>query len=149
MAQKQCYKCKELKPLRAFSRNKIKPDGLDIYCKACHNAYIKRRFPNLPEIQRTYREKIRDQCLGHYSNWSFKCSCCGEQEKTFLVLDHVNNGGTQHRISIGGGGLNMFLWIKRKGFPDGFQVLCQNCNWGKHKLGSCPHVNAAREALKQ
>lgn len=32
---KYCRDCDTMKPLEAFSKNKRKPDGLDIYCKPC------------------------------------------------------------------------------------------------------------------
>ena len=36
---KQCYKCKETKPLKMFSKDKSKKDGLYNYCSPCDSAY--------------------------------------------------------------------------------------------------------------
>lgn len=39
-------------------------------------------------------------------------------------------------------------WIIRNDFPDGFQVLCHNCNFAKGKKGNnnmCPHEKARKE----
>ena len=37
----------------------------------------------------------------------------------------------------------LYLWIRRQlkqGIvPDGLQVLCHNCNWGRHVYDKCPH----------
>jgi hypothetical protein len=55
-----------------------------------------------------------------------------------LTIDHINGGGRQHRLQAGVKG-DFYTWLKRNGFPPGFQVLCWNCNHAKHVLGECPH----------
>ena len=75
----------------------------------------------------------------------YKCACCGEMEPKFLTLDHVFNNGAEHRRSLGytkgnGRGGNLVTWLKKHRYPAGFQVLCMNCNFGKHtNKGICPH----------
>jgi hypothetical protein len=32
-------------------------------------------------------------------NGILKCVCCGETERDFLTLDHINGGGGQHRVA--------------------------------------------------
>jgi hypothetical protein len=88
-----------------------------------------------------YRDKLKKQVFDHYGN---QCACCGEAEETFLTIDHINGGGNQHRKQISNGSLSggnqTYLWLIRNNFPDGFQVLCMNCNWGRaHNNGVCPH----------
>lgn len=34
-----CYRCKIVKPVSEFSKNKARPNGLNAVCKACHKAY--------------------------------------------------------------------------------------------------------------
>ena len=29
---------------------------------------------------------------------------------------------------------------RKNNYPEGFQVLCSNCNFAKGKYGSCPHT---------
>lgn len=67
-----------------------------------------------------------------------KCVCCGEIEPTFLCIDHIDGGGHKHRKEVGGGP-GMYHWLKKHNYPPGFQVLCCNCNHGKHVNGICPH----------
>jgi hypothetical protein len=70
------------------------------------------------------------------------CKCCGETEKMFLSIDHINNDGHLHRKEIPkvNGGYSMYVWLKRQGFPSGFQILCMNCQTGKMRNnGICPH----------
>lgn len=47
-----------------------------------------------------------------------------------LTVDHINDGGTKERKTIGYGS-SFYLWLKRNNFPSGFQDLCWNCQWKK------------------
>ena len=80
---------------------------------------------------RRYAQRLRIAALTAYGG---QCACCGEAEEVYLVIDHVAGGGAQHRRSIGS---SIFAWLKRQGYPPGFQVLCHNCNHAK-RLGGCP-----------
>ena len=86
------------------------------------------------------RDAVRDEAYKAYGGYI--CACCGESEPKFLSIDHVNNDGAKHkrenRIRTGE---QMYRWLKRSGYPDGFQILCMNCNWGKRSNnGVCPHM---------
>lgn len=90
------------------------------------------------------RAKIRQEVFMAYGG--FICVCCGEDEPLFMTIDHIDNNGANHRRAlktrIGKGGASFFDWLRREKFPPGFQVLCRNCNWGKHANGGvCPHHN--------
>ena len=78
----------------------------------------------------------RLKTLGHYGG---KCVCCGEDNYKFLVIDHINGGGRKHRKQIGSGGYALIHWLDKNNYPEGFQVLCHNCNAAKAHYGSCPH----------
>jgi hypothetical protein len=62
----------------------------------------------------------------------------------FLVVDHINDNGLEHRNSIGqgirkiGSGSVIIAWLIKNNFPEGFQLLCANCNMAKQS-GGCPH----------
>lgn len=78
-----------------------------------------------------------------------KCACCGEERMPFLTLDHIDGKGADHRRELfgnrrNGAGEVMYRWLRKQGFPAGFQVLCWNCNWAKHSLGECPHQTERR-----
>jgi len=80
--------------------------------------------------------KLREQVIQAYGGP--ECVCCGETERAFLCIDHVRGGGYKHRKEIGTGSL--YRWLRKNGFPPGFQVLCFNCNMGKVlNHGICPH----------
>lgn len=87
-----------------------------------------------------YREKLKLETFNHYGG--AYCTCCKESEITFLQLDHINGGGNEQRRAIGkDGGKPFYQWLKQQGFPNGYQVLCANCNIGRHRnRGTCPHA---------
>ena len=76
--------------------------------------------------------------MAHYSGGSPKCACCGESMFEFLSIDHIGGGGKAHRKKIGGSSY-LYSWLERNGFPEGFQVLCHNCNQAIGIFGYCPH----------
>lgn len=85
------------------------------------------------------RAKHRQQVFNAYGN---QCACCGETEKLFLTIDHVNNDGAKHRKPSGGRmkGDKLHNWLISNNFPSQFQILCWNCNCGKYlNSGICPH----------
>jgi hypothetical protein len=72
----------------------------------------------------------------------YRCACCGETERLFLSIDHINNDGNVERKSgaYRSSGTAFYLWLCKQKFPLGYQVLCMNCQVGKHKNGGvCPH----------
>jgi hypothetical protein len=85
--------------------------------------------------------RIRLDVLQHYGGNPPKCACCGEANLSFLTIDHINGGGVQHRKTIHvRSGTGFFCWLRRNGYPEGFQVLCFNCNHAKSGSGKrfCP-----------
>ena len=92
-----------------------------------------------------YRE-LKDQVYAAYGN---RCACCGETEPMFLSIDHVHNDGNERRKALRygfgrrAGGVRLYTTIAELGFPDTYQILCMNCNWGKARNdGVCPHETA-------
>lgn len=87
-------------------------------------------------LARQKRKEIQESVLDAYGR---KCNCCGESEKMFLQLDHVNNDGAAHRKQVG---QRMWHWAAKNEFPDSLQLLCCNCNQGKQLNGGvCPHLS--------
>ena len=88
---------------------------------------------------RQLRRKIKARKLvfDHYGN---RCVCCGETHWEFLTLDHTNNDGAKRRKDLNiRGGYTTYRWLIRNNFPEGFQLLCMNCNFAKGMQGYCPH----------
>ena len=90
------------------------------------------------EEQREFRATQRKDVIERYGGKPPKCACCGETIYEFLCIDHVNNDGAKHRKEIGGHSRTN-EWLIKHNYPDGFQVLCYNCNMAKWLCGECPH----------
>jgi hypothetical protein len=74
----------------------------------------------------------------HYSHGDIKCACCEEREEMFMTLDHVDGGGRADFQKYPGYGF--YLKLIRDNYPDGYRILCMNCNFGRHRNGGmCPH----------
>lgn len=100
-------------------------------------AYRARTRDKQIEWRRTSNKRLRMAALNHYSNNDPKCACCGERTYEFLAIDHINGNGKEHRRHIGSS--NIYNALRKEGYPDGFQVLCHNCNSAKGFYGQCPH----------
>jgi hypothetical protein len=125
-----------------FCGTEIEAYGRQLYCADCAP---KRKYGLFPEriekraaYVKEYTQKKRKEVLLHYSNGNPKCECCGETASEFLCIDHINGGGHKHRQKVGCGA-GFYLWIIRNDFPEGFRVLCHNCNLSYGFYGYCPH----------
>ena len=117
----------------------------NLFCRPCLKyIYSKTDREQQYKNARSFRKKLRLLTLAAYGD---KCVCCGETTKEFLTIDHVNNNGAEHRKKIGTSTLLMYMWLRDNKYPGGFQILCRNCNWGKHiNAGACPHLAIESDA---
>jgi hypothetical protein len=117
-----------------------------------------------PGVRKQYGDAWRQANPGKYSEYNRKsllklkrqvmdayggvCACCGETELVFLTIDHIDDNGAEHRRKMAGetgleysqAGARTYRWLRNNNYPDGFQVLCANCNCGKQwNRGICPH----------
>jgi hypothetical protein len=65
------------------------------------------------------------------------CACCGESQREFLALDHID--GIRPPGFEGLGGLKLYTKLRQMKWPKGFRVLCHNCNSALGYYGYCPH----------
>lgn len=86
--------------------------------------------------QKVMGQRLRMAALEAYGG--AKCSCCGESHVEFLALDHINGGGNQMR-KVHKTGKEFYKWLRNNGYPEGFRVLCHNCNHSLGSYGYCPH----------
>ena len=142
------------------------PSKRKLYFKEYNKKYSKeyyKRKKNNPEFKRKNRERAKkwhDKNYIHYKGrqkertlktkilvfneygkrqGGIKCNCCGEKMIEFLCIDHINGGGSKHRKEIRKEGWEFYRWLKNNNFPEGYQLLCHNCNQGKHIYEECPH----------
>lgn len=129
--------CERHRQLLIKKRRDKRANGI---CTNCGNrVYVDRARCHkcrILEGERTkrYSRNKRRIVLDRYGG---KCMCCGESQYEFLTIDHINNDGAAHRKSVGNNAI--CLWLIRNNFPDGFQVLCWNCNAAKQFHSVCPH----------
>lgn len=87
----------------------------------------------LRDLRRRYREEA-------FAAYGGKCACCGESEYEFLTIDHAQGGGRKERAELGILGAAGFArWLAKQGYPEGYRVLCHNCNSAYGYYGHCPH----------
>jgi len=82
--------------------------------------------------------RYRHVVLQGYGGLIPHCACCGEGHEEFLTIDHINGDGAKQR-KAGLRGIAFYLWLIRNDFPEGFRVLCMNCNFSLGMRGYCPH----------
>jgi hypothetical protein len=94
------------------------------------------------KANRSDRASVRSQVFDHYG-WA--CACCGSSARP--TIDHVNGDGQQHRREIRNGPVSsheVYRWLIRNGFPDGFQTLCFPCNRSKSTEERCQLNHSGR-----
>jgi hypothetical protein len=120
------------------------PDKIKAFQKKYRETHkeelLARRTARRDQTNKKRRERnqaTKEEVIIHYGKI---CQCCGESKKEFLCIDHINGGGNKHRKEIESrGSYSMYQWLKKNNFPNGFQVLCHNCNMAKGIYGICPH----------
>jgi len=155
IGEKYCKLCDKIKPEIEFSKDKQNFDGLCGACRDCCKIYMK-SYDSIPknkkrriEVDRKKYDIKKHIVFVHYSGNPPKCNCCGESIEKFLTVDHINNDGAEHRRKIKESKLNtdIYSWLIQNKFPDGFQILCYNCNLGRARSPNniCPHKQMLRE----
>jgi len=125
------YRRRNLERLRAYDRER----------------YWKKRRLQRMEYERKRRFQMKYTVLRHYSKSDIPfCECCGEKRIEFLTIDHILGGGNKHRkqLGTGKGSKGFYKWLIENNFPDGYRVLCFNCNTALASYGYCPHKTPSK-----
>lgn len=118
------YRCRACRKI-AKDRYRSTPE----YREWRRKNYAKNR-ERINELQRERMRGLREDAIDAYGG---KCACCGEGWLDYLHIDHINSGGREHRRQV----YNVYRDLQKRGYPDGYQVLCANCNMAKER-GGCP-----------
>jgi len=120
------------------------------------NKAKKKDYEQIPEVKAD-REKTRlERRLNVLQTYSKRlsnsdipcCNCCGENSHIeFLAIDHIAGkkqmDSERGLIKLGYSskldGNGLVNWLIHNDFPEGFQILCHNCNLAKGHYGKCPH----------
>ena len=134
---------------RKCQRAQRKSAGLCVFCTRPAEPDKSQCSVCLEAGRRSRRErsaKRRQAALNHYGR---ACRYCGETTEIFLTIDHIDDNGATHRRQINNGktncGVQIYHWLYQNNFPEGFQVLCYNCNCAKGIYGA----QAVLDALHQ
>lgn len=93
---------------------------------------------------RAYLQRNKRKVMEAYGG---KCDCCGISELPFLNIDHIGGGGNKHRREVRTGAI--YKWLLDRNCPEGFRVLCFNCNLAIHQCGVCPHKDPDASPLNK
>lgn len=124
-----CIACANEVSARWTERNKDQK-----YAKAAE--YRSNNKARINSWHRINRANLKKAAFEAYGN---KCACCSETEPDFLTIDHIEGGGIQHRANIKKQFGSIYRWLAARGYPEGFRVLCYNCNCAAGFFGICPH----------
>jgi hypothetical protein len=133
MNKKLCQRCKKEKSVFEFCKDNSRKDGLHVYCKSCKN-----------EIGKKTLKTLKLEVLKKYG---VNCQCCGENRIEFLSIDHINGDGAQERRRLDiTAGSHFYYWLRNNNYPNGYRVLCHNCNSSLGFYGYCPHKAPSNKA---
>jgi len=73
-----------------------------------------------------YQQGFRLLVIEYYSHGTMVCEDCGSGDIRALVVHHNNGGGNDHRKAVKSN--NIYRWLVKNNFPEGYSILCGNCN---------------------
>jgi len=138
--QHTCKNC--AREIHAKRQRKARAENPEKY-RAIQSKSWNKNKEKYNENKRIENKRIKDAAFNAYGG--YKCACCGESEENMLNMDHIAEDGSIHRKEIGlvrgkSGGNSIYRWLAENDYPQGFQVLCYNCNISKHRNGGiCSH----------
>lgn len=116
--------------------------GAEITYKEWFKIYKRKWYLARSEEIRNKDFERKLMCFKHYSETESPfCACCGEHEIVFLSMDHIDGSGRDTRKNYKG---SLYRFLENNNYPEGFQVLCMNCNFAKGIHTECPHQIARR-----
>ena len=108
------------------------------HVKTYYYSNFERIRPSARKRVNKNRKEEREIIVYAYSNGNMCCQgldesgCkynCGKTGVNIrlLQLDHINGGGRTHAKKVGGG-IHIYHDLIKNNFPDGYRILCANCN---------------------
>lgn len=89
--------------------------------------YYKKYTEKKNQKNRKNTINLKKEILSFYGKGKLECVLCGFNNIDALTIDHINGNGRKHSQELGGGGMKVYLWLKRNNYPEGFRTLCANC----------------------
>lgn len=123
-----CKRCKRTLP---FAPENFYTDRATVRgrLRVCHDCRRQRT--------REWAYRVRMQVFTHYCKGTPCCACCKETHLEFLTIDHIDGNGAEHRRNLNTS--SICRWLIKNNYPEGFRVLCMNCNFCLGVFGYCAH----------
>lgn len=132
MVMRKCLVCLKTLDTSCFRTTNNSANTFRRECRGCERVRVKREA-----------KELKDKIVAHYGG---RCDCCGENRREFLAIDHMHGGGARHRSSFGGAAA-FYRWLG-KHFPEGYRILCHNCNQSLGIYGYCPHQATGKPSIE-
>ena len=129
---KRCTHCNQEKPLTDFNKNKGRSDGLNSYCRSCHNAHCRTYYLEHKVIQ---KKQISDASkLRHSENikkfWNLLCISvckdCGLKDPRVLEFDHLP--GYDKSLDVSRMLTSTYSWKTIEIEISKCDIVCANCH---------------------
>lgn len=108
--EKKCSKCKEIKRVKEFSRDRSKTDELTSACKECNNAREKKRRANGGDFTKEQRQET-------FNKYGSRCQIC----------DSTSDLQVDHKLA------QIVCKPNKASIEENAWVLCKACNIAKGK----------------
>ena len=117
--------------------------------KVRHKAYDQKpeRKAKMKIEKKASAVKLRLEVFSHYSKKLSKsdiacCRCCLYNDIRGLTMDHIIPHAklSASEKLIPRTGTALWQYLRLNNYPDGYQVLCANCNGMKGIHEDCPHT---------
>lgn len=128
MTTKQCYKCKEVKELTAFNKNKTKADGHNTVCRECMKTYLQNHYTNNKTYYKTKARKWETFNLDVISSLKANtpCSDCGQfYDPICMDFDHIHSKQFNISASFRTYGYSLITILKE---IEKCELVCSNCH---------------------
>ena len=124
----QEYKDRKIKQAIKYAKDNVS------YTKEYKQQYYKDNREKMINNTKFHNDNNRSEVLYWYSDGLLKCNECGKDCIEFLCIDHIGDNGADHRREMGVGGDRIYKYVLKNKFPEGYQVLCNNCNFLKEYI---------------
>jgi len=110
-------------------------------CYSYRQTHLEERRAKERQYGREHRERdwrthqrLKREVLSYYSGGEDPhCVSCGEKRLDCLSIDHINNNGYKEKKETNKFNHGIYQFLKTKGYPEGYQTLCMNCQFIKRQ----------------